>query len=828
MIPQKRYMLLCLGMFCLLVMPGAAVINVISAGNTVFVGEEGLDVSVAVPAGYHQIAWFSPGSDPSTEAPSQIQTIGNLFNFYISPSVFTSFTGPWYSWNGTTGPIAFYVQIPSVSIRTFDQNAPSGVNAATIPEGDYANFRIDTNLDVITFRSGYNPATDGIFTVKVTDPVGATYTYLVGANNVQHPLTNLNVNTSLWYWVPRGVMDGWNTGARIAGSRLYSLGTYTITVEYNANFLQDNDRGVMGIPSAPQNSLILMSGGALVLTGPSVSVTRGNPFVTTIHGAPDTPYYIWVKGTSAMTGNTGDQPPLITLGQSGVAFDTVGGPYTIGSYQFSGGSGTSIRDDVPPVPFDGTRYYAQVTTDSDGTGVVEWSTSDATDARSYDIHVERQSATTLVSNDVNVQIVEGSVSIGTTPPPIVTYLGEEIDISGTNTASDTTYLFITGPNLPSVGGRLDSPFTPVVDEDSSSFTKTSVLSNNSWQYRWQTTDLGIDAGAYTVYAESAPRSLDNVGSTQFSTTSVTLSAPLISSANISSTIAQGDILDITGTATGTTQLAAWLFGINEFMYNTISVNSNATYSYELGGGITADLAPGQYYVIIQHPGPDNTFEVYPNPSMTAVIGTPPASGIVLFYVAGANRLEGSDAAQALITALNSPNIDDTYTSRTFLVEPAEINITPIVTVTVGMPLVIGGTTDLAVSDQLQVQVQSSQFGPTPKQQGSGFVGASGTVTVQAGSGGVNTWSFTVDTSTLPPDQYFVIVSGVEVSVTSSTKFNLTNATPTTTTPIPPTTTPATTVPTTTTVIPTTTTPGFGIIIGLIGLAGAAFLLQRGR
>jgi hypothetical protein len=110
------------------------------------------------------------------------------------------------------------------------------------------------------------------------------------------------------------------------------------------------------------------------------------------------------------------------------------------------------------------------------------------------------------------------------------------------------------------------------------------------------------------------------------------------------------------------------------MYDTLSANADGSYTYELGWGITAGLAPGEYYVIIQHPGYDGTFEVYPNPSRTAVIGTPPPSGIILFYLEGPNRLEGSAAADALITSLNSPNIDDTYTSLPFLLQPPEITI----------------------------------------------------------------------------------------------------------------------------------------------------------
>jgi hypothetical protein len=321
--------------------------------------------------------------------------------------------------------------------------------------------------------------------------------------------------------------------------------------------------------------------------------------------------------------------------------------------------------------------------------------------------------------------------------------------------------------------------------------------------------------------------VDNIGDTEFTTTSVTLSAPLIVMPGSVGVIAQGDPLTINGTATGTTQLAVWIFGINEFLYDTISVNADSTYSYELGRGITTGLAPGEYYVIIQHPGSDGTFEVYPNPSQTAVIGTPPPSGTVLFYVEGPNRIEGSDAAYALITALNSPNIDDTYTSLTFLIQPPEITINLGSNVTAGTLLLIDGTTNLEAGDQLQVTVQSSQFGPTPKQQGSGFTGASGTVTVQAGTGGVNTWSFTVDTSTFPPDQYIVIVSGIEVSVTTTTLFNITGVLPTTVLTSPPTTVPSISpVTPTTTLVPTTTTPGLGTVLCLAGIAAAALIGLR--
>jgi hypothetical protein len=105
---------------------------------------------------------------------------------------------------------------------------------------------------------------------------------------------------------------------------------------------------------------------------------------------------------------------------------------------------------------------------------------------------------------------------------MVAYVGEEINLTGTNTASDTTYLFLTGPNLSPSGGRLDSPFTPVIDGDPASFTHTPVQSDHTWNYKWQTSTLGIDAGTYVIYVESAPRSRGKISDMEYTTIPVIL------------------------------------------------------------------------------------------------------------------------------------------------------------------------------------------------------------------------------------------------------------------------------------------------------------------
>jgi hypothetical protein len=142
------------------------------------------------------------------------------------------------------------------------------------------------------------------------------------------------------------------------------------------------------------------------------ALTRGQTFTVTVIGTPRTAYDIWPKGTSSMTGEPGDQPPIIVAGQVDVAQDPPGGPYTIGSHSISGGG--TIRDDVPPDSSvtSATSYYAEVRTDASGYGVVLFQTSSATALQQF--HIGAQNPADLGED---VQIVLG---LPPTPKPVLT------------------------------------------------------------------------------------------------------------------------------------------------------------------------------------------------------------------------------------------------------------------------------------------------------------------------------------------------------------------------------------------------------------------------
>jgi PGF-CTERM protein len=202
----------------------------------------------------------------------------------------------------------------------------------------------------------------------------------------------------------------------------------------------------------------------------------------------------------------------------------------------------------------------------------------------------------------------------------------------------------------------------------------------------------------------------------------------------------------------------------------------------------------------------------------------------IFKIGGAGSLQGSDAAEALVQGINDANVDDTYTKLQFLVEEPVIRIDPIGDKHVGDKFTITAQTNLAVDDEILVQVYSSSFKPTQKSQSGEFSGATGTVKVTKGDSGMNKISFDVDSSTFKPDEYIVTEAAVIQDATGTALFNVLEFTPTpeptvivTTEPTAVQTTIVTTAPTP---VPTTQSPGYGALIALIGLGAVAFIVVR--
>jgi hypothetical protein len=156
-------------------------------------------------------------------------------------------------------------------------------------------------------------------------------------------------------------------------------------------------------------------------------------------------------------------------------------------------------------------------------------------------------------------------------------------------------------------------------------------------------------------------------------------------------------------------VAIWIFGEDFVYYSTERVNADETFEHEIRDDITSKMPSGQYSVVVQHPMYNDHFDVYPDSATNPqyVLGEFPTRGTELFKLAGAGSLQGSDAAEALMNALHSAMIDDTYTKFQFLVEKARVNINPIGEQIFDSTFEITGTTNLHYDgNELLVEVST--------------------------------------------------------------------------------------------------------------------------
>ena len=544
------------------------------------------------------------------------------------------------------------------------------------------------------------------------------------------------------------------------------------------------------------------------------TVVRGNSFVVTVSGDSKAYYYVYVEKSGTIDE---DEYPLIRADQTDVWVNDPDFPI-------------DCADDA--AYFDDT--YAEIRTDAAGIKKVLFETSVMTDDKTFTIHVVNGDCAD--EDNVKVTIEKGAVTVVAEGDQSY-FLGEEVTFSGTNTDSGDVYLFITGPNLASDGGYITDPMEDVWvddevppdvirDEWEDFDSVVSVDSNDEWDYDWDTADLDLDAGTYTIYACSAAADKGTLDDVEYDSVSIVIKKPFVTAGKTADVVAVGDDLTIAGTAEGDPDdVWVWVFGKNYFRKYEPSVEDDGTFEEDIK---TDDLASGQYFVVIQHEMYNGRFDVEDDECDDATCAIDLITEEIIFVLDGKGSLQGSDAAQALTEALDSPYIDDTYTKLDFLVEEPWITIDSVGDKYVGDVFTLTGETNLAEGDELLVEVVSASFKPTEKTASGEFSGVSGTTEVVAGED-YNAWSFEVDASAFKPDEYIVRVESIDSGYTATTTFDVLAGAPPTTAPpttAPPTTAPPTTAPPTTAEPTPTPTPGFGALIALIGLGAVAVLVVR--
>jgi hypothetical protein len=258
------------------------------------------------------------------------------------------------------------------------------------------------------------------------------------------------------------------------------------------------------------------------------------------------------------------------------------------------------------------------------------------------------------------------------------YLGEKVNLRGQNTESDSTYLFMTGPNLPPGGGNLTSPLHGVVSGNPESFVVVKTSPDKTWEYSFYTANLPLDAGTYTLYAATRPVAENQFGDlTTYGTVGVILKKPFLTAGISPVSISRGQPFAVNGSAEGEPRtVQVWIVG-NNFLYNTmVSVNPDASYTYFGDTQLSEQLPKGQCYLIVQHPMQNTQIDILASGDWVKNLQLNEGNstgGTNLFKIRGPGSLQGNDAAEALIFAIgdHTTGVDDTYTVIPFQVsDPA--------------------------------------------------------------------------------------------------------------------------------------------------------------
>ncbi|HJK82177.1 MAG TPA: hypothetical protein O0X45_05030, partial [Methanocorpusculum sp.] len=426
---------------------------------------------------------------------------------------------------------------------------------------------------------------------------------------------------------------------------------------------------------------------SLSITAAQDSVVRSNPFVVTISGEANTPYKVYITNPEDEAGKN----PVLQKGQSG------------------------HQSDIP--------NGAVFTTDASGKRNIQFNTGANTEDKSYTIRVE-ETGENPDWDEVKVKVEKGAVTMSASGDGSY-YIGEEITLSGTNSDSSVVYLFITGPNLISDGEVLKS--LPGHRAASTATSPVAVKTDNTWEYKWDTSGCGLDTGAYTIYAtsrltngkSSSPVEVTGgkavkLSDSEYATVSVNLKQPFLSAVPSGTVVAKGDKIYIRGTAEGDpSTLMLYIFGPNKYVRESITVEDDGTYEKKLDIG--SDWSSNQYFVVIEHPmynGIIDVDQVYYDKDNNVVsskeastysyttleiknFGNQTNVGLQgSFVVEGINKLQGSNAADALTKMIDSANIDDIYTKLTFTVAEPWINIENPGDQAVDSKFTITGTTNL--------------------------------------------------------------------------------------------------------------------------------------
>lgn len=214
-------------MFC--PVSAADAISTISAGNTVFIGEQGLDIRAAMD-GDSTLGWWASGAPIASASPDKTISVPNPGSFMIYPADFQTHTGSWYRLKSATtvNGTAFNVVDPYLDLKIEDTTVSTDVTNKWVPTDDELRFRIDTNLVQMLQRNSVSAVP---ISIKVRSPDGTLLDALVSKSGQTTSLVDYRVTTT-----PQYTGSIWGTSNRA----MYPVGTYSVWAECNVNSMKDN------------------------------------------------------------------------------------------------------------------------------------------------------------------------------------------------------------------------------------------------------------------------------------------------------------------------------------------------------------------------------------------------------------------------------------------------------------------------------------------------------------------------------------------------------------------------------------------------------------
>jgi len=757
----------------------------IQQGHTIFFGEEHLDVTDCMDNNHYVVA-LNALHNVTDHIKIEDVTDFNLPTDKEETFWYQA-TGPLqpvYDLNGEP-VLAFTTQEPVLEYEIWNLNNDMKANSS-VQRGTVLQFKFSTttNLEDITTRldwqeqrakviSGEAPYESlGYVNVGLTAPDGQRLLELMtlaindGSIKIE-PTKNLvlgswrsgestDINPApAWVWPknydslsgdPRGWMTGWrDAGTGVETDYNYKLGTYDVTAVCNVNNMFKN-RNREGF-TWDSGKVELTAREIRVEVSAPVGKSRDAQFTATVTGMPNTLYEVFIfdECPPKITGKICDRPPFIVgdravLMGKGIELDPIVGPYPIGTRLVVDccTQGMNIRQAVPSgdafpskgenVFEKGTRYYAQVRTGPDGKVTVPFWIDTTVGPGTYTI--QAQDILYNQKSVVTITVPQGTITGATKDPAGVAktefYLGDEIWIDGTNSDSNMTYIWLTGPGLNPCGVNLFSPL------DSNDPVRAVVFDTkdgiaNYWRVEpnWDTGAVPIGEGKYTIWMASVDPGCrfcqcdaagggecgfgDCFGVACEEGVCSLLNCPECAAvSSIDVTLIKPDVTveinDVTrcccpgypcgelggvqeiwveGSSGGNSckQLQVWLFGQSQFglknyLMTVTPIYCDGTYKFELNKGLLqaygidlCSIATGKYDVIVQAPGANNIFDIRLGESENTgdrfVLTTIPNDDSKLFKIEGKDSLYAGVAVRALIDGFNQAGIDDLYAHVTF-------------------------------------------------------------------------------------------------------------------------------------------------------------------